>query len=165
MLRRRLRLRQLTGRQGERPRRVATEGELAELAGALAAELRPGDVVHLRGQLGSGKTTFVRYAARALGATDAVTSPTFSLAHIYTGGRASIAHLDLYRSAVLTIEAAADLAHYLEEDRIVFVEWPEAGAGVLPAATHTVTLAHVAGDEEARIVVVERPERSRHSLP
>jgi len=115
---------------------VDDESGTARIAAALAATLAPGDIVHLTGDLGAGKTAFVRYAAAALGVTEPVTSPTFSIAHRYAGrGGQVVSHLDLYRSRGVTVEELADLEEYLDEAAIVFVEWPEAGAGVLPAAT------------------------------
>ena len=129
--------------------------EATEAAGArLAAALRPGDVVLVSGELGAGKTTFVRHAARALGVTEPVTSPTFSVAHRYAGrDGVPVAHLDLYRSRGVTAEELADLDAYLAEDAIVFVEWPEAGAGALPAPRAHVRLEHVA--PERRLLVVD----------
>ncbi len=134
---------------------MGSEDALATVAAALADALRPGDVVHLRGPLGAGKTTFVRHAARRLAVADEVTSPTFTIGNLYRGGRLPVAHLDLYRSGGLTAEEGAELAPYLEEEGVVFVEWPDAGGGILPPPTHVVTLGHVPGDERARDVTVE----------
>ena len=108
-----------------------TDGPAAtEQAGAaLAGELRPGDVVLVSGELGAGKTTFVRGACRALGVTGAVTSPSFTIARRYDGAVA-ISHLDLYRLGDLGDEDPALLADELAGDRIAFVEWPEVGAPV-----------------------------------
>ncbi len=81
-----------------RPRiRAQTEALGAELAAAL----KPGDIVLVRGELGAGKTTLVRGAAKALGVSDAVTSPTFSIGHRYRGSEVTVSHLDLYRLAAL----------------------------------------------------------------
>ncbi len=105
--------------------RDASETEAA--AADLAERLKPGDVVLISGDLGSGKTTFVRGAARALGVTTPVTSPTFTIGQVY--GTANddgleIAHLDLYRLETLDGEDPALLDDYLTPDRIGFVEWP-----------------------------------------
>jgi tRNA threonylcarbamoyladenosine biosynthesis protein TsaE len=112
----------------------------------LAADLRTGDVVLVRGDLGAGKTTLVRGAARALGVTDPVTSPTFAIAHRYRGSTATVAHLDLYRLQGLADEEPGLLADYLGADGIAFVEWPEQGGPELRAAAVRVTLTHEGGD-------------------
>ncbi len=119
-----------------------TESLGAELAGALS----DGDVVLVRGDLGSGKTTLVRGAARALGVGDPVTSPTFSIGHRYTAGRLTVSHLDLYRLAGLEHEDPALLDDYLGPGRIAFVEWPEDAQRDLADARLRVTLTHRGGD-------------------
>jgi tRNA threonylcarbamoyladenosine biosynthesis protein TsaE len=134
--------------------RVVDEAGLAAAARKLAGELRPGDVVHLRGDLGAGKTTFVRHACAALGVQEAVTSPTFAIAHRYGGGSMPVSHLDLYRAQRVTEEELADLDPYLDEDAVLFVEWPDVGAGALPAATVVVELAHAG--EGRRAIAVQR---------
>src|SRR6266566_10000515 len=97
-----------------------------EAAGArLAARLRPGDVVLVRGELGAGKTTFVRGAARALGVAVPVTSPSFSIGHRYCGQDVTVSHLDLYRLAGLGGEDPGLLDDYVGAGRIAFVEWPQ----------------------------------------
>ncbi len=128
--------------------------ETEALGAELAAGLSAGDVVLVHGELGAGKTTFVRGAARALGVSDPVTSPTFSIAHRYRGTEVIVAHLDLYRLQSLHAEDPELLEDYLGADRIAFVEWPEAGAGELPCARVRVTLAH-AGADRRRIEVCE----------
>jgi tRNA threonylcarbamoyladenosine biosynthesis protein TsaE len=119
--------------------------ETEDLAAQLAACLDPGDVVLVRGELGAGKTTFVRGAARALGVTGRVTSPTFTIGHRYQG-RVAVAHLDLYRFVALSPAEWGDLEPYFE-DTIAFVEWPEAGASALPTPRVTVTLEHLSPSE------------------
>ena len=133
--------------------------DATERAGAaLAAQLRPGDVVLVSGELGTGKTTFVRGALRALGVSEAVTSPTFVVGHLFDGAAGPLAHLDLYRLAGLADEDPGLLDPYLGRDTITFVEWPEraeseALLGGRAIARH-VTLAHAGGDR--RTIVVER---------
>jgi tRNA threonylcarbamoyladenosine biosynthesis protein TsaE len=116
------------------------------------ADLKPGDVVTVSGELGSGKTTFVRGAARALGVTQPVTSPTFTIGHRYHG-RVDVSHLDLFRFRDVSAAEWGDMEPYFD-DAIVFVEWPEAGAGVLPPARVAVHLEY--GDGETRLVTIER---------
>src|SRR5512135_1805941 len=119
---------------GRTPRRETSNGpgETEALGAELAAALRPGDVVLVEGELGAGKTTFVRGACRALGVTDAVTSPTFTIGHRYTG-RVEVSHLALYRFSPVSRDEWGDLEPYFD-DAIVFVEWPQAGVGILPRA-------------------------------
>lgn len=117
----------------------ASSAETERLGAALAERLRPGDIVLVSGELGTGKTTFVRGACRALGIGGPVTSPTFTIGQIYAGP-VDVAHLDLYRLAEIDPSIFED---YLTPDRIGFVEWP---AG-LDEATYRVILRHVGGDE------------------
>jgi tRNA threonylcarbamoyladenosine biosynthesis protein TsaE len=105
---------------------TAAPAETEALAAELAQRLAPGDVVLVSGDLGAGKTTFVRGAARALGVTVPVTSPTFVIAHRYEG-RVPISHLDLFRLDGLDAEEPELLADELGPDRIAFLEWPEHG--------------------------------------
>jgi tRNA threonylcarbamoyladenosine biosynthesis protein TsaE len=112
--------------------------------------------VLIRGELGSGKTTLVRGAARALGVEDPVTSPTFSIGHRYRAGELIVAHLDLYRLAGLELEDPGLLADYLGPGRIAFVEWPEQGDSELGDARMLVTLSHGGGDRRL-LEIEERP--------
>jgi tRNA threonylcarbamoyladenosine biosynthesis protein TsaE len=116
------------------------------LGAELAAVLSPGDVVLVRGELGAGKTTFVRGAARALGVSDPVTSPTFSIGHRYAGSDVTVSHLDLYRLRDLANEEPDLLADYLGDGRISFVEWPQHGSAELVDARVIATLSHLGGD-------------------
>jgi tRNA threonylcarbamoyladenosine biosynthesis protein TsaE len=118
--------------------------ETERVAARLAARLRPGDVVTVSGELGTGKTTFVRGACRALGITVPVTSPTFTIGHRYAGSP-DVSHLDLFRFAGLSPAEWGDLEPYFD-DAIVFVEWPEAGLAALPAARVSIRLDHAGGD-------------------
>ncbi len=125
----------------------ASPEETEALAGRLARRLAPGDVVLVSGDLGTGKTTFVRGACRALGVTGRVTSPTFTIGHRYRGAP-DVSHLDLDRFRGLSAAEWGDLEPYFE-DAVVFVEWPEAGAGTLPPERARVTLAHVAPERRS----------------
>ena len=117
-----------------------TEALAAELADRLAA----GDVVTVSGELWSGKTTFVRGACRALGVRERVTSPTYTIGHRYHGEHGEVSHLDLYRFEGVSAAEWGDLEPYFD-NAIAFVEWPEAGEGVLPAPRFTVRLRHADG--------------------
>ncbi|MBA2240951.1 MAG: tRNA (adenosine(37)-N6)-threonylcarbamoyltransferase complex ATPase subunit type 1 TsaE [Solirubrobacterales bacterium] len=124
--------------------------EQTEAIGAdLAARLRPGDVVLVGGELGAGKSTFVRGACRALGVREPVTSPTFTIGRSYEG-KVGVSHLDLYRLEDLADEDPGLLDDYLTPDRVGFVEWPGEGRGasLLDGArvAARVQVAHAGGD-------------------
>lgn len=124
--------------------------EETEAAGArLAANLAAGDVVLVSGDLGAGKTTFVRGACRALGVTANVTSPTFTIGQLYAGAP-DVAHLDLYRLEHAEPEILED---YVTPDRITFMEWPELAEPELDRVTARVRIEH--GGEDAREIGVE----------
>lgn len=134
--------------------RSSSAPETERVAAELAARLSPGDLVLVRGEMGAGKTTFVRGACRALGVTGPVTSPTFTIGRLYESGAGpgrrpvTVAHLDLHRLDSLEEEDPALLADYLVEGAVVFVEWPEVGGGELAArAAHEVVLRHAGGDQ------------------
>jgi tRNA threonylcarbamoyladenosine biosynthesis protein TsaE len=134
---------------------VETHGaaETEELGARIAARLKAGDVVLLSGELGTGKTTLVRGACRALGVPGPVTSPTFTIGQRYEGGRLPVSHLDLYRLQTLEAEDPALLDDYLRPEGVGFVEWPGAGSGRLDRPALEVRLAHV--DEERRRIEVD----------
>jgi tRNA threonylcarbamoyladenosine biosynthesis protein TsaE len=125
---------------------TASAEETEELGARLAAVLAPGDVVTVAGELGAGKTTFVRGACRALGVSQPISSPTFTIGHRYEGP-IPVAHLDLYRITGLDPEEWGDLEPYFD-GTIAFVEWPEHGGDWLPRTRVLVTLNHV--DESHR---------------
>jgi len=127
-----------------------TPEETEALAAELAARLAPGDVVTVSGELGSGKTTFVRGACAALGVQENVTSPTYTIGHRYHGAGVEVSHLDLYRFEGFSAAEWGDLEPYFD-DAIVFVEWPEAGAGVLPPPRYAVRLRHADGGRAVEI--------------
>lgn len=126
----------------------ASATETEAIGARLAAELRPGDVVLIEGDLGTGKTTLVRGAARALGVRQAVTSPTFTIGQRYPAP-VPLAHLDLYRVPALAGEDPDLLSDYLRPDTIAFVEWPEGGEALLGGFARIavrVRLEHAGGD-------------------
>ncbi len=132
------------------PRVQETTGpaETEAIAGELAEGLRPGDVVLVEGELGAGKTTFIRGACGALGVTAQVTSPTFTIGQRYRGP-VPVSHLDLYRIADLGAEDPDLLADYLRPEAIVFVEWPggaEREIAALARIALRVKLEHAGGD-------------------
>src|ERR671933_454158 len=129
--------------------RSSSAEETEAIAARLAADLRLGDVVTVSGELGTGKTTFVRGACRALGVAAPVTSPTYTIGHRYHGRDGDVSHLDLYRFRGLSAAEWGDLEPYFD-DAIAFVEWPEAGEGALPGPRVRVRLLHI--DENRRVI-------------
>ena len=124
-----------------------SEEHTAALAAEIAHLLNPGDTVFLKGQLGTGKTFFVRAAARELGVGEPVTSPSFTMAQTYSG-IVIIHHLDLYRLSYLQAEDIADLEPFFEGDAITFVEWPELAEPILGKPVLLIEFEHV--DEHSR---------------
>ncbi|HEU0246697.1 MAG TPA: tRNA (adenosine(37)-N6)-threonylcarbamoyltransferase complex ATPase subunit type 1 TsaE [Gaiellaceae bacterium] len=122
----------------------ASAEETEAIAARLAARLEIGDVVTVSGELGSGKTTFVRGACRALGVVAPVTSPTFTIGHRYHG-RVDVSHLDLFRFEAVVPADWGDLEPYFD-DAVVFVEWPEKGRRSLPLPCVEVSIEHAGRD-------------------
>jgi tRNA threonylcarbamoyladenosine biosynthesis protein TsaE len=138
------------------PRRVKTgRPEETEAMGAtLARILAPGDVVLVQGELGAGKTTFIRGACRALGVTTVVSSPTFTIGQRYPAP-VPISHVDLFRVADLREEDPDLLADYVGPGTIAFVEWPQAGEDEVESLARIAARVYIehAGGEE-RIVEI-----------
>jgi tRNA threonylcarbamoyladenosine biosynthesis protein TsaE len=131
--------------------------ETERIAAGLASALRPGDLVTVAGELGAGKTTFVRGACRALGVDEPVTSPTYTVGNRYEG-RVPISHLDLYRfERSVSEDDWGDLEGYVE-DAVVFVEWPERAQSYLGEARASVRLQLL--QSERRLIGVETTEKS-----
>ncbi len=126
--------------------RTESAAETEALGARVAARLAPGDVVVVSGEVGAGKTTLIRGACRALGVTEPVTSPTFTIGRRYLGGRLPVSHLDLYRLEGLEDEDPALIDDYLGADGVAFVEWPAAGAERLGRPALEIRLAHSEGD-------------------
>jgi len=118
------------------------EAMLEELASRVARVLGPGDVVVLSGEVGTGKTTFVRAAARSLGVEEMVTSPTYQLARAYeglkNGRRVIVNHLDLYRLEGIEERDVLELEDYIEPDAVTFIEWVDPALGMIenPSIVH-----------------------------
>ena len=135
---------------------TASPEETEAVAATLAGVLEPGDVVTVSGDLGAGKTTFVRGACRALGVADAVTSPTYTIGHRYAG-RVPVSHLDLYRFTSVSSAEWGDLEPYFD-GAVVFVEWPEAAGDDLPPPRVRARLRH--HGPAHRLVELDSEEKS-----
>ena len=138
------------------------EAALADLAARVARVLRPGDAVVLSGEVGAGKTTFVRTAAQALGVRERVTSPTYQFARGYEGEldgqRITVNHLDLYRLEGIGAPDVLEIDDYLGDDTVTFIEWAEPALGALEQPT-VVYLEHET--PETRRVAVTGPVAGR----
>jgi tRNA threonylcarbamoyladenosine biosynthesis protein TsaE len=128
--------------------------ETLTLARRLAAELRPGDVLALSGELGAGKTVFVQGVARALGCEQPVTSPTFTIIHEYRTSP-PLFHVDLYRLSTEREAWDVGIEDYLRGDGICLVEWAERIERLLPAKHIAVRIEVIS--ETARRVIIRRP--------
>lgn len=127
--------------------------ETERIAGALAVTLPPGSVLALHGDLGAGKTQFVRGVVAALGGNPRmVSSPTFTLLNIYPTPRMPVFHLDAYRTGGADDFEAIGFPELLEQGGVVIVEWPTRVTALLPAHTVDVTITSV--DETTREIVI-----------
>ena len=123
--------------------------ETADIARQLAGELRRGDVLALAGDLGAGKTQFVKGLAAGLGVVGEVTSPTFTLIHEYPvqPGRLPLFHIDLYRLESDEEVLRIGIDEYLHGDGITVVEWADKFEGLIPAGARWIWLKPMEGDQ------------------
>jgi tRNA threonylcarbamoyladenosine biosynthesis protein TsaE len=142
---------------------TTSAGETRELGATLGRVLRPGDVVVLAGDLGAGKTTFAQGVAGALGVTDRVTSPTFTIVQEYDG-RIPISHVDVYR--LETFGELHDLGfdEVVDESRVTLVEWGDVIAQALPTERLAVRLELGADDDERLITFVPHGAQWRERM-
>src|SRR5438874_13578838 len=131
---------------------VESADAMRELGASLASLLSGGDVLVLTGELGAGKTTFVQGAARALGVTDPVVSPTFTLVRRYRGSR-PVHHVDVYRLDRMQEVIDLGVEELFDPDGVTFVEWGDVIEGLLPDAYLEVEL-WTRAEDEGRLVVV-----------
>jgi tRNA threonylcarbamoyladenosine biosynthesis protein TsaE len=127
--------------------RALSQAQLEAEGEALGRRLGPGELITFEGDLGAGKTTFIRAISRGLGVTRPATSPTYALVHRYQGARGPVFHLDCFR--LRTPDEAADLdwEGLLSEGDAILVEWPERAAGWIPTPTRRFRLSHLSQTE------------------
>ncbi len=142
------------------PLTLPNEAATVALARRLAPALCDGGVVYLRGELGTGKTTFARALLQALGVGERVKSPTYSLLERYSVGGRDAFHLDLYRIAGAGELEWLGLDELDAPDAIVLVEWPERGTGALPDPDLEVALEHAGEGRVGNLTAVSRRART-----
>ena len=129
---------------------ISKSAAKTEEAGArLAPELRAGDVLALKGDLGAGKTQFVKGIARELGSSDVVTSPTFTLVHEYPGGRLPLYHFDFYRLENLEALRTIDFDEYIFGKGVSVIEWADKFPGALPSSAQWIRFDIISPDVRA----------------
>jgi tRNA threonylcarbamoyladenosine biosynthesis protein TsaE len=139
--------------------RSSSLADTLAIAAAIAGVARSGDLVVLAGEMGAGKTAFAKGFGAALGVTEPITSPTFTLVHSYDAGKLTLHHADIYRLSTHNEVADLALAELLEYDGIVLIEWGDVVAGSL--GDHLlVQLDHDLDDEDVRDVTVGGVGRS-----
>jgi len=139
---------------------TASETETSAAGERFAQALKPGAVILLTGQLGAGKTAFVRGMAAGLGAAeDDVSSPTFTLIQEYRGGRSTLHHVDLYRLKSVEI-ADLGLDELISGDDVVAIEWAERWPG---RPTDAIEVMIADAGEDRRRIEIRRPDRSPYS--
>jgi tRNA threonylcarbamoyladenosine biosynthesis protein TsaE len=124
--------------------RSLTRTQLEAEGEALGRALPAGAVVTLEGELGAGKTTFVKAIARGLGVAAEATSPSYALVHRYRGRRGPVFHLDCYRLRSPDEAADLDWEGLLREGDAVLIEWPERAGAWVPAPARRFRLHHLA---------------------
>jgi tRNA threonylcarbamoyladenosine biosynthesis protein TsaE len=133
----------------------ASADETRALAAAVAGLARAGDLILLAGDLGAGKTTFAQGFARALGVTEPVTSPTFTLVHTYAGARLTVHHADLYRLERTAEVLDLALGELLDDRRsVMLIEWGDVVAGLFGHDHLVVRIEHAVGDDQRRLTIV-----------
>lgn len=122
---------------------LVTESQLNERGEALGRSLPPGSILLFRGEVGAGKTTFIKAIAKGLGVESATASPTFALVHRYLGRRGPVFHIDCYRLRTPDEAQELDWEGLLGDGDVLLIEWPDQAGSWLPKATHQFSLAHV----------------------
>jgi len=135
---------------------TASVEETRALGKAVASLLAPGDVVALTGDLGAGKTAFVQGAARGLGVTDGVLSPSFTLVREYEG-RVPVYHLDVYRLERLQDVLDLGFDEMLDAGHVTFIEWGDAIQALLPESALEVEIT-IGGDADRRLEITASGE-------
>ena len=132
--------------------KTSSVAETKALAEKFAATLKGGEIVCLEGDLGSGKTTFTRYLAAALGAKGAVSSPTFCIVQEHAD--AKLVHMDLYRLSGEDDVLAIGWEDYLDRGYTIIIEWPERAGSLIPPDAVRIFFRHGEGEDERMVEFV-----------
>jgi tRNA threonylcarbamoyladenosine biosynthesis protein TsaE len=127
--------------------RSLTQAELEAEGEALGRLLKPGELVTFEGDLGAGKTTFIKAVTRGLGVTRPATSPTYALVHRYQGTRGPVFHLDCFRLRSPDEAADLDWEGLMSEGDAILIEWPERAGVWIPAPARRFRLHHLPDPE------------------
>lgn len=132
--------------------------ETGEVAARLGAKISSSAVIAFTGDLGAGKTTFIKGLAKALGYSGEVSSPTFAIVHEYIGGRLPLYHFDMYRVESWESLYSTGFFEYMETDAVLAVEWSENIENALPDDLITVDITRGEDDNERVILISSRGE-------
>ncbi len=127
--------------------------ETTKLGRKIAEGIEAGDIIGFNGDLGSGKTFIIKSICRALGVTEEVTSPTFTLMHLYNGDY-KILHLDCYRLKTAQEAEMLGLDEYFDSEHVCLIEWAERIKEILPDNAKIIEMDHVPGKQDCRRIVI-----------
>ncbi|QIV96587.1 tRNA threonylcarbamoyladenosine biosynthesis protein TsaE [Allofrancisella inopinata] len=130
---------------------VSNEGQMLSLAAEYSKSLQPGKIIFLHGDLGAGKTTFVKGILKALGYKGNVKSPTYTLVESYEFNDFNIYHFDLYRISDPEELEWVGIRDYFNEKSICFIEWPDKGKDFLPKPSSNIYIRHLVERREVEI--------------
>lgn len=131
--------------------------DTAELGESFGGALKPGDVVALFGELGTGKTEFVKGVCHGLGVVSRPTSPTFTIINEYPAPFGVVAHVDLYRIGTAVELRDLGIESYFHSGCICLIEWADRALSILPADHYAVKILHGDDDKQERMVTISSP--------
>lgn len=132
------------------------EQQMVEQGRSFSGCLQAGDTVHLSGEIGAGKTTFVRGILAGLGYDTLVVSPTFSLVESYQGGRVDVHHFDLYRLEDARELELIGIRDYFTGNDLVIIEWPQRAVELLATPDYDIRIEQAGNGRCVSIIMQER---------
>lgn len=137
---------------------ITSENAMQKLGANIAKAIAFPAVIYLQGELGAGKTTWVRGFLQGLGYTGKVKSPTYTLVEPYSINQKMVYHFDLYRIAAIDELEEMGIRDYFQQESICLIEWPEKAKGVLPAPDLIIRFTTIT-EQERRVEIIEGPHR------